>query len=272
MKPHADIRFWRGADLPGLEVAMIRNSDHAFPKHTHEHYAVGIMEKGACWCVDVGAAAPSVAKGQVMLIGPGQVHSGVPTSSQRVTYRMLYVDPEWMRRAAGDLADRPVGYPEFAAWVATDPAVYGQLRRVTEAAAGGGELLLRQSAMVTAFSRLLASWGRVRDAVPPRPEHRAVALVKDYLAAHLQDKVCLEDLAREAGLSRYYLLRVFKRETGMSPHAFHLQMRVERAKLLLLSSRAIAQAALDTGFTDQSHFTNVFRRFTGATPGQYLSL
>lgn len=272
MKPLAETRFWRDAALPGLEVASISESAHAFPKHTHEHYAVGIMDKGACYCVDVAAGAPCVASGQVMLIGPGQVHSGVPTSVDLVSYRMLYVDPEWMRRAARELADTETAYPEFPRWVAPDPALFAMLGRLTLLAARGGEPLQLQSAMVGAFARLLAGWGQVRDARGRGNEHRAVRLVKEYLAAHLADKVTLDDLAAHAGLSRCYLLRVFKRETGLSPHAHHVQLRIARAKQLMLAGSSIADAALDTGFSDQSHFSNVFRHFTGATPGQYLSL
>ena len=71
-------------------------------------------------------------------------------------------------------------------------------------------------------------------------------------------------------MSRYHLLRVFKRATGLTPHAFHVQHRVERAKSLLRSGLPIVQVAADTGFVDQSHFTRAFKHLVGATPGQYL--
>jgi len=99
-----------------------------------------------------------------------------------------------------------------------------------------------------------------------------VSLVKEVLRARLGEKVSLDELATHAGLSRFYLLRVFKAETGLGPHAFHTQLRIDCAKGLLLSGASIADAALESGFSDQSHFTNTFRRLVGATPGQYLSL
>ena len=57
----------------------------------------------------------------------------------------------------------------------------------------------------------------------------------------------------------------------MTPHAYHLQLRIERAKVLLRNGWAPAEAALETGFADQSHFANTFRRFVGATPRQYVA-
>lgn len=271
MKALGSVQYWRDVDLPGLEIARIHRSEHVFPKHTHEYYAIGLMEHGACYGVDGGASDLCVETGQVMLIGPGQVHSGNPATEGPVSYRMLYVDPTWMHRAACELADTEMGYAEFPHLVAQDPAMYAMLRRLSLIVASGGEVLRKQSAMVGSFARLLTMWGRVRDRSPRGPEHRAVRLVGEYLAAHVRDKVTLDELAAHAGLSRYYLLRVFKRETGMTPHAYHVQLRLEHAKGLMLSGLPLADVALDCGFTDQSHFSNAFRRYTGATPGQYLA-
>lgn len=271
MKAVSNVQYWRDVDLPGLEIARIHRSAHVFPRHTHDYYAIGLMEVGACYGVDGGATSMCVESGQVMLIAPGQVHSGTPASEGPVSYRMLYVEPQWMRRAACELADTEMGLADFPWLVAQDPAMYSMLQRLSFIVAAGGEPLRKQSAMVASFARLLTMWGRVRDASPQGPEHRAVRLVREYLGSHLQEKVALDELAAHAGLSRYYLLRVFKRETGMTPHAYHVQMRLEHAKRLMLAGESFANVALGCGFTDQSHFSNAFRRYMGATPGQYLA-
>ena len=271
MKPLSNVQYWRDADVDGVEVARIHRSEHVFPRHTHEYYAIGLMEDGACYGVDGGATSMCVESGQVMLIGPGQVHSGNPASEGPVSYRMLYVDPLWMRRAANELADTELAATEFPRMVARDRAMYAALHRAALIVEAGAEPLRKQSAMVGSFARLLRMWGKVRDASPRGPEHRAVRLVREYLAAHIQDKVTLDELAGHAGLSRYYLLRVFKRETGMTPHSFHVQMRLSHAKGLMLAGTPLSEVALATGFTDQSHFSNAFRHYMGATPGQYLS-
>ncbi|BBD09222.1 AraC family transcriptional regulator [Desulfovibrio ferrophilus] len=273
MKPLLNVHFWRDEDLPGLEVAEVRESAHVFPNHSHDHYAIAVMDKGASFCAGNGRDGTCVTSGQVALINPGQVHAGMPAYDGCISYRMLYVDPVWMRRVARDLCGRDGAAPEFPHWVAPDPALHAMLHRLCLLVANGAEGLEKDSAMVGAFSRMLAVWGNVRGAAVSRKghEHRAVRLVKEYLRARLAEKVSLDELAAHAGLSRFYLLRVFKGETGLSPHAFHTQMRIDCAKGLLLSGASISDAALDAGFSDQSHFTNAFRRFVGATPGQYLA-
>ena len=104
-----------------------------------------------------------------------------------------------------------------------------------------------------------------------RSGRRSIRQAMEFLSEHLDQKMSLDAVARAAGLSRYHFLRVFKRETGLPPHLFRTLRRLDRAKQLLCNGTALAEAALMVGFSDQSHFTNTFRKYTGATPGQYIS-
>jgi AraC-like DNA-binding protein len=83
--------------------------------------------------------------------------------------------------------------------------------------------------------------------------------------------VTLRDLARQTGLSPSHLCRVFRQGTGMTPHAYQLQIRVRRAKTLLLAGCPIAQAATEAGFWDQAHLTRHFKRTIGVSPGRYVA-
>jgi AraC-like DNA-binding protein len=129
---------------------------------------------------------------------------------------------------------------------------------------------LRESVSLQALAGLLLESGHLRPAVRRAgDEPGAVARARDYLTANLAGPVSLEDLAAAAGLSAFHLLRVFKKATGLTPHAWLTQLRVERARHLLLAGATPAETALATGFYDQSHFTNTFRRFMGVTPRRY---
>jgi len=79
----------------------------------------------------------------------------------------------------------------------------------------------------------------------------------------------LAELAALSGVSRFQFLRGFARETGITPHAYLLQRRVRLARQLLIAGRALAEAALEAGFADQSHMTRAFRRQFGVTPARY---
>ncbi len=273
MKPSHDVRVWRDDDMPGLEVSFVRANSHAFPRHAHDYYSIGLMERGGAYYLDRRDEC-FISPGEIMLINPGQVHTGVPPRGVRNAYRMLYVDTGWMRRLAGDLGRQ--GYPEFTRWIVGLPRVRDMLLRLTSLVAEHGELLAKESAMVAAFSLLVAGHATMRPrpswlSAGPGSEPSAVRRVKDYLHARLDARVSLEDLAAEAGLSRYHLLRVFKAATGLSPYAYQLQLRANHARRLLLAGTPIAQAGIEAGFADQSHFTNTFRHLFGMTPGQYVA-
>jgi len=95
----------------------------------------------------------------------------------------------------------------------------------------------------------------------------------DYIHAHLDRDLSLSQIARVINISPTYFASLFKRATGISPHQYVIQQRVERAKSLLLKTDlAIADVALQVGFSSQSHLTQQFKRFTGMTPKQVRPL
>ena len=96
-----------------------------------------------------------------------------------------------------------------------------------------------------------------------------MARAREAIEAHPERDVGLDDLAALTGLSRFHLLRAFRQEVGVTPHAFVTGRRVARAKRLLAGEDALTTVALDCGFYDQSHFSRTFKAWTGVTPGQY---
>jgi AraC-like DNA-binding protein len=104
---------------------------------------------------------------------------------------------------------------------------------------------------------------------PLKPEHQAVRTAQDYLQHHFCTEVSLDDLTRLTGLSKSYLIGIFKRGIGVSPHAFQTNLRILRAKALLRRGKSIADVALETGFVDQAHLSRQFKRYVMVTPGAY---
>lgn len=93
---------------------------------------------------------------------------------------------------------------------------------------------------------------------------------RDYILAHLDGDIGVEDLASAAGLSPVYFARKFKQRTGSSPYRFVRSVRIDRAKSLLLGDGlSIAQIALACGFCHQEHMTRVFKQECGTTPAAF---
>ena len=104
---------------------------------------------------------------------------------------------------------------------------------------------------------------------PPPKSPAAVRAVRDLLTDRLADPPSLDDLALATGMSPFTLLRVFRGETGLPPHAYLNQLRVRLARRLLDAGVAPAEVAAEVGFADQAHLTRHFKRVMGVPPGAY---
>ncbi|ADU61723.1 MAG: AraC family transcriptional regulator [Pseudodesulfovibrio sp.] len=264
------VRFWRDPDLPGVEIRTSRYNAEAFCRHVHDAWSVGLIEDGRTTFV-LEEARHVAARGKIVVIPPGAVHACNPDPNSVMAYRMFYVAPGLLDGVAAEVFGRARsgGSPRFGTPVIDDADLYRLWRRLHAAVATGADALEKQSLLMQGLAELLTRHGRLGS---PRQCGRvpdAVKTVRHHLAARLDERVSLDDLSALVGISRYHLLRVFSREAGLPPHAYQNQLRVVRAKVLLAQGEPISQVAAEVGFADQSHFTRVFRQFTGATPRQY---
>jgi AraC-like DNA-binding protein len=98
----------------------------------------------------------------------------------------------------------------------------------------------------------------------------AMRRIRAYIDAHIGEHISLDDLANQAGVSRFHFARQFRLSTGVSPMEYLRRVRIERSKSILQSREAtIAEVAATLGFSDQSHFTRTFGRLVGVSPGSF---
>jgi AraC-like DNA-binding protein len=93
--------------------------------------------------------------------------------------------------------------------------------------------------------------------------------VRDYLRAHVEESVSIDSLVRLSGLTEFHLIRAFHREFGLPPHAYHVRLKLARAREMLLSGAAVARTAFACGFADQSHLSRKFKEVYGLTPAAW---
>ena len=94
----------------------------------------------------------------------------------------------------------------------------------------------------------------------------------EYLEKNYRKNIALDDLCNLTGLSKYYLLRSFTKQKGITPYSYLETIRIDKAKKLLEQGISSVDVASQTGFTDQSHFSNFFKKLIGLTPKQYRNI
>ncbi len=255
-------------NMRGLEICRVAHSSHVFPRHFHDDlYSLGLMHRGACRCLGPGRDDATVAQGYACLINPGQVHAGGPVQDDGFSYTMFYLSLDLMRSLTEDLSRSPWHAPEFTALVSNRQDVCESLRYLA-LCLGRGNDMESESALVRALGDVLSAHGGVsRDACGH--DRTFVRQAREMLAADLDRKVTIRDIASALGVSQYHFLRAFKRQTGVPPHVFRTQRRVELARNLVRRGTPLSEVAQIAGFSDQPHLTNTFKLYIGVTPGQY---
>jgi AraC-like DNA-binding protein len=128
----------------------------------------------------------------------------------------------------------------------------------------------KESRLIEAMTHLLVRHGTPRPfVIQDTPNRKYVRIAKEFIEEHYVDNLTLKEIARVVNISPFHLLRMFKAETGLAPHAYLTQYRIRKARHSLSKGTPIVQVALQTGFCDQSQFTKRFKQLVGTTPGQF---
>lgn len=269
--PKEQVFFWRDPALGNMELLRATYVTHSFARHSHEGYAIGVIDAGVEEFNYQGATHQAIAN-NIVIVHPGEVHTGhagIPSGWQ---YRMFYPSVALLQSTVGELQPRYTAsqIPYFPVPVIADEELAQGLRALHMMLERSNLPLERESRFLWTFARLVQRHAECRlNWTTLGRDSRAVQQVLEYLAAHYAESVSLEQLATIAHLKPLRLLRVFQHDVGLPPHAYLLQLRINRAKALLALDMPIAQVATETGFSDQSHLNRHFKRWVGVTPGHY---
>lgn len=264
-----------GGHLDLLTAHFVR---HRFAPHTHEEFAVGVCS-GGVEQIRYRGATHIAGPGTVVVLEPGEPHTGGPAACSGFAYRALYPSAVMLSGLAVEEAVPPrqrsgTGLPHFREAVITDDQLAGLLRACHVAMTQGCDLLEAESRLVWALGALVCRHtAAMAHIAPPAAGAQASGRLAHAVMARLGDQVAdppsLSDLAADLGLSRFHLLRAFRDAVGMPPYAWLAQHRVGRARALLDAGCPVSSAAALTGFADQAHLTRWFRRVVGVTPAAY---
>jgi AraC-like DNA-binding protein len=264
------VKFWCDSALGTLELLRATYITHSFAPHTHEGFALSVIVEGADAFTYRGSAhvAP---KGSIVVIHPGEVHTGHAALETGWSFRSLYPDAVLLQETASEVAGRKKPIPYFPTPIIFDEQLAQYIHHLHIALETSTDQLERSSHFLWTLAQLVTRHANTGTELKPiGQEHRAVKRIQDYLIAHYAESISLEQLAAIAELSPFHLLRVFRRQVGLPPHAYLTQVRVKEAKTLLALGLPIAQVPRLAGFVDQSHLTKHFKRTVGVTPGQYV--
>ena len=214
----------------------------------------------------VDATAQRAGGGELFVLEPEAVHTGMAAVPEGWAYKVLYLDPVLIC----DWAERDGPAPRAARWVVfRDATLHAALLHAHAALAHEPPGLSLDEAVLGAVAALRPHLRPAPARTGGRAEHAAVRRARRHLDEHWMRSVPLVELASVAGLSSFELVRRFGAQIGLTPHAYQVDLRVAAARRLLAAGEPPALVAADCGFADQPHLTRVFKRAVGVTPGRY---
>jgi len=252
----------------GFERIEAFFAGHAFAPHRHDTYAIGVTLEGIQSFRYRGAAAHS-APGQVFVIHPDETHDGYAGSDAGFRYRLLYVDPRAIHEA---LSETRSPLPFVREVVASHERVAAAIIPALEDFDRGLEELQSDQIILDLADALAAADLSARRRRLSARHWRAVGEVRAFLDANLQSVVTSAELEVAAGLSRYAVARHFRACLGTSPYRYLVLRRLERARSLIRRGTPLVDAAILSGFADQSHMTRQFKKAYGLSPGRWAAL
>jgi AraC-like DNA-binding protein len=268
----AHLRFWRPLPREVADVICGEGAVDELPIHAHEALQV-ILPTSRFVLIDGRGNAVELRPGQVYVAAPLELHGARRIDDVPCAMRVLLVAPHLLPQLVGDPAGLWRGAPPgHQQRVVDDPALHTELWARIAELRGPLVSMTCGPRLLGCVGRLLARLAALPPAAPTPREGRqrtGVGRVRDHLRAHVAENVTLDELASVAGLSKFYLLRAFRREHSITPHAYQMQLRLAQAWRFIVEGRPLSRATYDAGFADQSHLTRRFAATFGLTPARY---
>ncbi|WP_129142127.1 AraC family transcriptional regulator [Modicisalibacter coralii] len=255
-------QFWRDAALPFVESRRASHSRACYRAHSHPTLSIGVVDQGQSLfqCADQHA---TLTPGSLVSIPAHAVHACNPLPGRGWSYQMLYLDRAWVAHVLGDDTEGI----DTTAFVGDSPTAYRAFCRLNDLLFSGASVRTKQAGLIDFL--VARHWRGGAALLLKRPVATRLQAIQDHLLQSLAHPPGLTALARRHAMSRYQLIRLFRHETGLTPHAWLLDQRIQRARQRLQQGAALADLAQELGFADQGHFQRVFKARVASTPGGY---
>lgn len=259
-------RFYSDPKMPFVECRHTVHSVAFFKPHLHRAFSVGAAEEGEV-VFHIEGKDISLSFDELALINPDTIHSCNPLHNSSRSFYMMHLELDWCLKIQQSLWCNDAFIP-IDCLTLKDPDTYALYVDTLNCLINPENRLLMKEHMVatlvgTIFARCCSP------VVPVSQSPQGVAELKLWLQENLELELTVDGFARERGLNSYTLLRNFRTVYGITPHAFRMNCRIDHGRKLLQKGVDIADAAVQCGFFDQSHFHRYFKAMTSVTPNKY---
>ncbi|MBJ9721382.1 AraC family transcriptional regulator [Acinetobacter calcoaceticus] len=263
--------FWQDGRMPYVETRRSCFSRTCYKSHSHPTFSIGAIDEGNSVFQSSFGTAQKISAGTLVIVPAHIEHSCNPLPDQAWSYQMLHLDISWLSQWYAEFQKEgfDLNLPQHRPLIIKDETLYQAFSDMNETLFDSQKLILeKEQSLIYCLTQLLLPHFILEEI------QKTQYLYEDFLGLiHIikssEQFISLEELAQQVGLSRYAIIRLFKANIGLTPHAFQINLKVNQARELLKQGISLAELAANLGFSDQSHFHKTFKAHTGITPRQF---
>lgn len=252
-----------------LEAYRFDGIVQPFPNHFHDYYVIGFIESGTR-LLSCKNKEYTISRGNILLFNPQDNHGCVQSDNEAFDYRGINISKELMLSLTEEITGNKI-LPEFSENVIRNEELGHCLRSLHKMIMAGSKEFEKEELLLLLLSMLIEKYAQPFNQSLPEccaEISNACAFMERNYANHIS----LKDLCACSNLSKSTLLRAFTKEKGVTPYRYLQTIRINKAKELLEKGVSPVDTAIQTGFADQSHFSNFFNMFIGLSPAAYKNI
>ncbi|WP_108866233.1 AraC family transcriptional regulator [Aquimarina aquimarini] len=272
-KPHNIASHAVCTYLENLELLMGTFTTHNFKPHFHESYTVILIDKG------IGDYSNSnsnlvLSSGSILVFNPYEVHTGKAVGTSPWSFLTMYIPVEIMKKALVNIDFKDNKPPYFSQNIIENKILYDIAKFAFYSLLDKNKDSYNHDNLIKFLELLVKEYGTVYEknitAMPYK--YKVANEIRKHIHKNYLNDVSLEYLSSITGLKRDGVIKTFKQYYDLPPRQYILNLRIEKAKKLLLKKISSTEVAHETGFFDQSHFIKNFKKVIGVTPKKYASI
>lgn len=261
--------FFKFQGIKGVFLLNANMSDFYYKKHSHQEFSIGVTKVGI-QSFNCKGSSYNVSPRGIMTFNPEDVHDGHSGLETGLNYEMLYINPKVIINMAQELNNSKFNSVYFKNTVQYNNESAAELLSLFHAIKQKNNIFELQSKFYETIGNLLIKYGDFSKL--PLSTHKDNHLINracQYIKENAYKDISLVDISNYLNMSPFYFSRSFKETTLLSPHNYLNQCRINLVKKNLESDISLAELAILSGFSDQSHMNRRFKEIYGVSVGQY---
>lgn len=258
--------------LMGISILKGIHIQHEFEKHIHNLYCVGLITSGKRLFTIQGTEY-LLQKNDMYICNPDDVHTCSSVDGKDNSYLVLCIAPELIQTMHSTSHDEAEYKIRFTNVFPKESCIHIEFRKLCRLLESEIMILKKEEQLYSFLEKLYCEFQDKEKTQETETDKAGIRIleIKDFIQNHCTSDFLLADISSMFKFSPFYINRMFKKEIGISLHCYQIQMRIEKSRKLLAEGLSISDAAVSSGFTDQSHFHRFFKKYVGVTPGIYAA-